>query len=411
MCTDHCQRGIESVKEKKRFRLADFFNAHWDSYVKCPTEYITPEQYKAVAAMRVCQTEAIGVDHYVCPECGDITQVYHSCKHRFCPRCSWKDTLVWANKLKEEMLPIAHRHVTFTLPHGLHPLIKANKWDLLDLLFKTAAESIKDWLKAKYQITPGIINVLHTFGEKKNQHVHIHMIVSWGGQNASGEIQSIKGDYINYKFIQKKFRNKFEDQLIKRFDDQALAHDFAHRMDFMRLVKRINDKHWRINFEESMDIPALVIRYIGRYSKRACLSEYKITNLSGAYITFKYKDYKDVDFYGQPIVKELTLHYREFFPRLLQHVPLPYFRLVRYYGLYSARSKGLLKEKLSALPPLEEPQQQGAEEAPENPKVCKHCQVEKIYLYSTYLNKDGERVYMSRFNPKKINDKPKTAAA
>ncbi len=62
------------------------------------------------------------------------------------------------------------------------------------------------------------------------------MIVSWGGQNASGEIQSIKGDYINYKFIQKKFRNKFEDQLIKRFDDQALAHDFAHRMDFMRLV-------------------------------------------------------------------------------------------------------------------------------------------------------------------------------
>ena len=361
--------------------------------------------------MRVCRTEKLGIDHYVCPDCGEITQVYHSCKHRFCPTCSWKDTLAWADKLKDEMLPIAHRHVTFTLPHRLNPLIKANKWEFLDILFKTAAESIKDWMMAKYQITPGIINVLHTFGEKKNLHVHIHMIVSWGGLNAAGELKSIKGDYINYEFIQKKFRCKFEDQLIGLFDDEVLAHDFKHQMDFMRFIKKINDKHWRINFEESMSIPALVIRYIGRYSKRACISEYKITDMSGEYITFKYKDYKNLDFHGKPIVKELTLHYREFFPRLLQHVPLPYFRLVRYYGIYSARSKGLLKDKLSALPPLEESQQQAAEDAPENPKVCKYCQVEKIYLYSTYLNKDGERVYMSRFNPKKTNDKPKNTAA
>jgi len=399
-----------SAKDEKRFRLADFFNQHWDAYVQSPTEYIAPEQYKAVAAIRVCRTESLGIDHYVCPDCGEITQVYHSCKHRFCPTCSWKDTLAWANKIKNEMLPIAHRHVVFTLPHGLNPIIKENKGTLLSMVFKSAAEAIKDWMRAKYQLTPGIINVLHTFGEKKNKHVHIHMILSWGGLNAEDEIKSIKGEYINYKFIQKKFRAQFEDLLIAEFDKKTLVHTFKHRMDFMRFIKRINNKHWRINFEEAMDIPALVIRYIGRYSKRACLSEYKITNMSGEYITFKYKDYKNVDLHGKPIVKELTLHYKEFFPRLLQHVPLPYFRLVRYYGLYSARSKGVLKQKISELPIITEPQQL-MEEEPENPKVCKHCKVEKLYLYSTFLNKDGERVYMSRFNPKKINDKPKNTAA
>jgi hypothetical protein len=182
-------------------------------------------------------------------------------------------------------------------------------------------------------------------------------------------------------------------------------------MDFQRMVRRINNKNWQIDFEEPMAIPALVIRYIGRYTKRACLSEYKITRMEGEYITFKYKDYKNEDYHGKPIIKELTLHYRDFFPLLLQHVPLPYFRLVRYYGIYSARSKGVLKEKLNELAPTEESQPDETEETPANQNVCKHCGVEKIYLYSTFINKEGERVCMSKFNLKKINDKLKSVAA
>ena len=44
----------------KNFKLATFFEAWWDEYVKHPAVPITPEQYKAVAAMRVCRTEALG---------------------------------------------------------------------------------------------------------------------------------------------------------------------------------------------------------------------------------------------------------------------------------------------------------------------------------------------------------------
>ena len=400
----------ETATEEKKFRLADFFDQHWDTYVKSPAEYIAPEQFKAVAAMRVCRTEALGVDHYACPECGEVSHVYHSCKNRFCPTCSWKDTLLWADKIKDEMMDIPHRHVVFTLPHQLNNLIKDNKPQLLDFLFKAASESIMDWMQHKYGLKPGIISVLHTFGETKEFHTHIHMILSWGGMNSNHWIEQIKGEYVNYEFIQTKFRCKFEDKLVELFDSNVLWHKFDGRIEFLRFVKRINKNNWRVHFEPAMSIPAQVIRYIGRYSKRACLSEYKITNIQGEYITFKYKDYKDLDFNGKPIVKELRLHFSEFFPRLLQHVPIPYSRLVRYYGVYAARSKAILKscyKDHQPVPVIEQEEESFGMAA--TPKHCKTCNVAKIYIYTTFRNRDNQTVYMSRFNP--AATKLKTMAA
>jgi len=403
----------KTITDHKKFRLADFFDQNWAAYVKNPKHYITPEQYKAVAAMRACRTEALGIDHYVCEECGEISKIYHSCKNRFCPTCSWKDTLDWADKIKDEMLDLPHRHVVFTLPHRLNNLINDNKYELLSILCQTAAESIKDWMMHKYKLKPGIISVLHTFGETKELHPHIHMIVSWGGINKDDYPQEIIGEFIKYDFIQTKFRCKFEDKLVKLFDAKALVCNFKDRMDFMRFLKKVNDKKWRIHFEAAMRVPAEVIRYIGRYSKRACISEYKITNIDGAYISFTYKDNKNLDYKGKPIVKELTLHYNKFFPRLLQHVPLPYFRLVRYYGAYAARTKAMLKEKHPACQKKIEQRNKevGEYEMPQSNKVCSNCNKEKKYLFTTFKNRDSEIIYMTRFSNKEKNNKPNEKAA
>jgi len=403
MCIHPKHKISESKTQEKKFRLSDFFNEHWDNYVKSPNHYITPEQYKAVAAMRACRTEALGIDHYVCEECGEISQVYHSCKNRFCPTCSWKDTMLWAEKMKNQMLDIPHRHVVFTLPHKLNDLISGNKWELLSALFKAAAEAMKGWMMHKYKLTPGIISVLHTFGETKQMHPHIHMILSWGGVDKNNCLEEITGEYVNYKFIQTKFRCKFEDKLIEMFDSNTLEHNFSGRIEFLRFIKKINNKSWRVHFEPAIQIPEEVIRYIGRYSKRACISEYKITNIDGENISFKYKDYKNLDFYGKPIEKIETLNYREFFPRLLQHVPLPYFRIVRYYGAYAARTKAVLNKTL-VKKTNETSGIEGNEEIPEkaeNPKICKNCNTEKTYLFSTFKNKKNETIYMARFKPKK----------
>jgi len=396
---------------KNKFHLSDFFNSYWDVYKQSPNHYISPEQYKAVSAIRTCRTESLGIDHYICEECGELSYVYHSCKNRFCPKCSWQDTLKWADKLEGELLNIPHRHVVFTLPHRLNNLLKSNKRIMLNILFKSASEAIQSWIKYKYKLTPGIVNVLHTFGEKKNLHPHIHMLLSWGGIDENYVVHQIEGDYINYKFIQTKFRNLYEDKLLELFDKGLLDHNFADRISIMRFLRFINEKNWHLHFEPSNNLPSQVIRYIGRYSKRACLSEYKITNISGEYISFLYKDYKNLDIKGKPIIRELRFHYREFFPLLLQHVPLPYTRLVRYYGAYSPRTKSLilkadyLEEK--ELSYEEEPEY----ELPETPKICNVCNREKIYLYTVFKNNKGDKVYMTRYNPKKKHEKLKQEIA
>ncbi len=410
-CIDSYSSTIE-----KRYRLAEFFNMWWDKYILSPTELIKPEQYKAVNAIRTCRTEALGVDHYVCTECGELSEQYHSCKNRFCPTCSWKDTLDWANRIKNQMLNIPHRHVVFTIPHSLNKLIKSNRKESFNILFRTAADTLKDWMNYKYNITPGIISVLHTFGETKDFHVHLHMIVSWGGiSNLTKSLEAIKGEYVDYKFIQTKFRCKFEDSLISYYKSGNMKHTFEDQIDFMRFVKQINDKMWRIHLEPAMEIPTEVIRYIGRYSKRTCLSEYKITSIDEENISFRYKDYKNLDVNNKPIEKELQLNYREFFPRLLQHVPLPYFRIVRYYGVYSTKTK-IAPEYLYVESKEEEiyiNQRSESEESYEieDPCYCKVCNKHKLYLHTEFRSKRGTRIRMSKYPYRRRFDKHKICAA
>jgi hypothetical protein len=416
MCAPHtCEKENKWLNDKK-YRLADFFNQWWDIYKQSPKEPIFEEQYKAVNAMRVCRTAALGIDYYACPDCGEVTKVYHSCKNRFCPTCSWQDTLKWADRIKSQMMDLPHRHIVMTLPHQLNNLIKNNKNTLLSVLMRVAADTFKDWMKHKHNIKPGIISVLHTFGETKEFHVHVHMIVSWGGiNNKTSALQPIKGEYVNYDFLKKKFRCKFEDELICLFDAHTLQHHFADRSEFLGFVKHINQKKWIIHLEDPMDIPTQVVRYIGRYSKRACLSEYKITRIEGENISFRYKDYKTKDRNNKPIEREMELNYRDFFPRLLQHVPLKYFRIVRYYGLYSNRAD-IPEEYLYKETDEQETNTQEnwevlqLEKTGKNPLICSDCQIRKVYLYTKLKSRHGKKtlvfkrtvLYKSTMRGKKV---------
>lgn len=382
----------------KKFRLVDFFDAHWDEYIKSPKRYIRKEEYKAVNAIRVCRTAKLGIEKYVCEDCGEVTQIYHSCKNRFCPTCSWKDTMDWAEKLKYRMFDLKHRHIVLTLPHQLNKLIKLNEKLLLNIFMPIAAEVFKEWMLHKYGIKPGIISVLHTFGEKKNFHVHVHMIVSWGGINInSNRLEEIKGEYVDYKFLQKKFMIKFEDKLIELFENKDLKHHFDNKFKLLRFIKQINKKNWVLHLEKAMDIPTEVIRYIGRYSKRACLSEYKITNIEGEDISFSYKDYRNKDIFGKAIEKNLVLHYNDFFPRLLQHVPFNRFKIVRYYGYYAGASH-IPKEHLYNPDQNKEGDEitdsinEDVNEYVNDLRFCTICNKEKKYLYTIFINKKNERI-------------------
>jgi len=366
----------------KKYKLTAFFDAHWDKYVKSPAKIIKPEHYKAVNAMRACRTEKLGIEIYVCPECAQVSEVYHSCKNRFCPTCSWKDTMKWAEKAYTKLLNIEHRHAVATIPHQLNQLL-ANNYKLLNnAVLKASSDTVKDWMAFKFNLTPGIMSVLHTFGEKKNQHNHAHMIVSMGGINKqTGELQTVALDFIPYSFLSQKFRVKFQDILIKLFDNDQLIHTFNTRNELLQLLKKTKSNNWRFHFEPPMKNPEKVIKYIGRYSKRACISEQKIIEIDDENINFIYKDNKDRDKQtNKPIVKTMTMHYSEFFPTLLQHVPPAGYQIIRYYGLYANSCK--IKESYKEKPPMEKENTTGYTD----PKKCECCRISKE-LYSIHIQR------------------------
>jgi hypothetical protein len=397
----------EATWPEKKYRLADFFDMHWEEYMSSPTEYVKPEQLKAVNAMRVCRTAVLGVREYACPECGEVSHVYHSCKNRFCPTCSWKDTMKWAERIKSKMLKVKHRHIVCTLPHSLHPLIKRNEQLLLSSLMRASAATFTDWFRNKYRLKIGVVVVLHTFGEQKDYHPHAHMIVSWGGVSIkTGELKEIKNEFVNYDFLKKKFRCKFEDELVSLNDKGKLDHDFSNRQSFMNHLKQINQQDWVLHLEPAIETPVEVIRYIGRYSKRACLSEYKIIEINGEYISFRYKDYRDRDENKKPKEKILRLHYSEFFPRLLQHVPAKYFRIVRYYGLYS--NHGNIAEEYF----YRENETEELTTEENDILVCEHCQTRKIQI-KIYFDLRGRKERKAAINERvgnKIGHKRKNIA-
>jgi len=391
-CAIHTPQKHDWFGEKK-YRLATFFDSWWDEYCKHPKHFIQPEQYKAVQDIRSCRTAALGIDIYTCHNCGETTEVYHSCKNRFCPTCSWNDTVRWAEKVKGNMLNIPHRHVVFTIPHQLNFLIIRNKFILLNTLMQTSAETLKDWISYKFDLQPGIISVLHTAGEQKQNHFHTHMILSWGGVDKNRIVQQIKGKYINYDYLKSKFRGIFEKRLIDLYDSGKLDHNFRDIIEFKRFLKRVNEKNWIIHIEDPMETPSDVIRYIGRYSKRACLSEYKITRIENEIIAFKYKDNKNKDINGKPIERELVLNYRDFFALLLQHVPLPSFRLVRYYGIYSNRGH-LPKELFSGSDDVTiNWRELQHSETGQDPLLCKKCNIIKTYSHSIAQSNNGTYIY------------------
>jgi hypothetical protein len=365
------------TKAIKQYRLSEYFDLNWEAYLQEPGVRVTMEQFKAVSAIRACRTATLGVDYYVCTECGEQVEIYHNCRNRFCPTCSWGDTVKWASKLEGQMMNVPHRHVVFTLPHALIPLIKSNGKELLNGLLRTSADTFKDWVEHKYKLKIGVISVLHTFGETKEYHPHVHMIVSWGGMdNTTNQLVNIKGDYVNYRFLKDKFRIKYEDVLVELYDSGKLNHEFKGRGSLLEFLRQINKNTWAIHLEPAMPSPSAVIRYIGRYSKRACISERKITEIEGEYISFRYKDYKVIGPDKKPVERILRMHYRDFFPRLLQHVPQRYFRVVRYYGLYS--TKNTLPEEY-----LNIKKEEGQQEWEwENPFVCTICNKPRTYLYT-----------------------------
>lgn len=234
--------------------------------------------------------------------------------------------------------------MVFTLPKPLRHIRNRNSKLILDLLFNASAQALKEWFFKRHNIIPGIVSILHTAGSDLKDHPHIHMIVSAGGIDAEHfTITKLQSDYLTrQRFLADKFKIIFSNKLIQLFENGELNLTKSKLNDpikFKQFINKINQKQWIVSIQKPLEDLEQIVGYVGRYSKRTCLSEYKIANINNEFITYKFNDYKNTPRGKKPRVAFKTLHFIQFLDQLLFHVPDKSFRMVRYFGAYNSNYK------------------------------------------------------------------------
>ena len=310
--------------------------------------HLSYEQRHAANSIMNCHTSECGFNHMLCTECGYEDIHYNSCRNRNCPNCQAILKEVWIDARRSEVIDGSYFHCIFTVPQELNQLIYSNQKLLYGLMHKCSAKTILELSADKKYLgaTPGIIQVLHTWGQKLNYHPHIHCIISGSGITPDYRLIT-RGDsfFIPIRVMGRMFRGKFLSALQELYDNNKLV--FCSEAESLRNTYSWNEfrdslykKDWCPYIKETFNRYGNAIEYLGRYANRIAITNSRISSVTQNHVTFSAKEYRT----GK--TSNVTLATEEFLRRLLMHVLPSGFQKIRYYGFLNNRSK---KKNLSII--------------------------------------------------------------
>jgi len=212
---------------QKPITICDILREYGEAYIS--RNHIKGQEKGLVRLLSSCRTSAMGSHYEKCSHCQYQNKAYNSCRNRHCPGCQQKDKDEWLEKRMGELLPTGYYHIVFTIPHQLNPLCLQNKKELYDILFKAASQTIIELSNDTKHLgaKPGLITVLHTWGQNMMEHPHLHCIMPAGGLSFDNRhwVHTNKKDnfFIYYKVLSSVFQGKFLALLQKAFDNKLLV--------------------------------------------------------------------------------------------------------------------------------------------------------------------------------------------
>ena len=307
--------------KSEKFELSRRYeSSHWESIVE------------SVEKMLSCREPSNGYAEYICTHCGTKKRCPFTCKGRFCTSCGKKYTDEWVQRTVGELIDVSHRHLVLTVAEELREVLFWHR-SLLKVMMDCAAKTALEVLQSqKSEVVPGILAVVHTFGRDLKFNPHVHLLITEGG---------LRGErwepipFLPYALLRKKWQYHLLTEIKRRW---AKSREDSRFID--RLFKE-NVQGFYVNGESQMTSSRYAARYIGRYIARPALAEHKVTGYDGQWVTFWYESHEE----KRRVYRRLEA--REFIGRLIDHIPLKGFKMVRHYGLYARRSKGIALEILS----------------------------------------------------------------
>lgn len=322
------------------FKIQQCFEYGWEKYASSAA--LSSVQEKAAHAIMNCKSGTLGYSVSQCQDCGHTEIHLNSCRNRSCPNCQAVLKEIWVDKRRAEVIDSPYFHVVFTLPHELNPLLYSNQKLLYGLLHKCCAQTLLE-LSAdpKYLgATPGIIQVLHTWNQELDYHVHMHCIISGGGLTKSQKLRKSEGKFfIPVRVLRDKFKGKYLAFLDRYFQSGNLVFSgscerLGNPCAWKRFKGRLYGKDWCPFIKETFNGFGNALEYLGRYTHKIAISNSRILSVTESETTFSARGRIP----GEP-KREVTLKNEEFIRRFLMHV-LPHgFQKVRYYGFLNNRMK------------------------------------------------------------------------
>jgi hypothetical protein len=334
----------ESPKPRSRFDIGDIFRAHGAEYRR--SYPLGPEQAKAMRALTLCRTAALGGHLDVCDSCGHERPAYNSCRNRHCPKCQSLAQAKWLETRKERILPTRYFHVVFTMPQELRALAMRNPRELYGLLFQSSAATLKTlaaddkWLGAQL----GFTSVLHTWTRKLGFHPHVHCVVTGGGLDPEGKRWvACRRDFLfPVNVMSQLFRGKFLDGLQRLYQqgrlDRTGCDQLSSDATFHQFKSELYGKKWVVYVKAPFGGAKHVYTYLSRYTHRVAISNSRLIEVTDDNVCFATK-------HGD----KTTLTPLEFIRRFLRHVLPKGFVKIRHYGLLSSANATTKLEVARAL--------------------------------------------------------------
>lgn len=314
-----------AARERPRFEIADIVRAHRDELER--THPLSIQQGRALSAIALCRTAALGGHLDVCDACGHRQPAYNSCRNRHCPRCQSLAQEKWIAARLERILPVPHFHVVFTLPAALRPLAAYCPATVYDLLFQSATRTLLEvGAGPKLGALLGITAVLHTWTRELELHPHLHCVVTSGGLAPDGSRWvACRPDYLlPVRVLSAVFRGKFLAALRREHARDRFRgfHAFDDPEGFERFCSKIAKPRWVVYSKKPFAGPTQVFHYLGRYTHRVGIANSRLLHVDDEHVVFRTRGDKTA-----------TLAPVQFLARFVQHVLPPRYVKIRHYGL------------------------------------------------------------------------------
>lgn len=319
-----------------KYTIGDILSQNQDIIDKLD---LNGHQRKHFSQLSRCHTDASGGVRIDCKSCGHKHYIYYSCRNRHCPSCQGSKRDQWIARQQKYLLDVPYYHVVFTMPHLLNSLCLYAPKIMYNLLFASSWETLQVFAKDKKYLNAktGMTAVLHTWSQNLGLHPHLHCIVPGGGVSPSGKWKYTrsKGKYLfPGKALKKVYKGIFLNKLKKLAAKGVLELPYD-------LKEKLYKTKWVVYAKRPFGKPQFVIEYLGRYTHKIAISNYRLLDTKDQSIVFKYKDYRD-----GANQKIMSLSTTEFIRRFAMHILPHKFVRIRHYGILSFVARKELIPKL-----------------------------------------------------------------